>query len=186
MSHYTALVALPGTVQRSALDDAIGQAMAPYDENIQVEAYRKYEDGAAEDHWFVRAMRRSAEHVHDGTGILPYKPNDLGWSSDSSKKTPTEQQADLIRDAQVAEALGDHPTWPQVLAAYAERYPGEETELLYDPETESFGEPDFEGDPEATFPDMSARKAVVWSGQRSGLLVLRMADPAQSTEDGAQ
>lgn len=136
MSHYSVLVTLPGSVRRKDLDDALAEVLAPYDENIEVEPYRKYEEGAPEQHWLVSAVRRSARDLAAGSGILPYKPNELGISSASSKKTPDEQREDLARDAAVAEKLGEHPTWPQVIAAYAERYPGEANDLLYDEETD--------------------------------------------------
>jgi hypothetical protein len=136
MSHYSVLVALPGKLARADLHDALTAAMAPFDENTETEPYRKYEEGGPENHWFVEAMRRSARDLAVGAGIKPYKPDELGWSSASSKKTPVEQLADLRCDVAVAEKLGPSPTWPQVIAAMIERWTGEMSDLLYDEESD--------------------------------------------------
>lgn len=135
MSHFTVLVALPATMSRAGLDGALATALAPFDENTDVEPYRKYEDGGPEDHWFVASMRRGARHHREGTGILPYKPDEIGWSSASSKKTPDQQRAKFAEDARWAERLGASPSWPHVIALLRERYTYDE-DLFYDPATD--------------------------------------------------
>lgn len=135
MTHFTVLVALDGAIQRDGLDAALTAALAPFDENTEVEPYRDYEDGGPEDYWFVEAMRRSARDLAAGTGIKPYKPDALGWSTAHSKETPDEQRAKSAEDARVAERLGDRPTWPQVIAAMADRYGPSDEQLFYDEES---------------------------------------------------
>lgn len=136
MSHFTVLVALNSAIPRDGLDAALTNALAPFDENKQVEPYRDYEDGGPEDHWFVKAMRRSAREFAAGTGIKPYEPDALGWSTAHSQKTPEEQRAEQAAEARVAEQLGEHPTWLQVIAAMADRYGPSDEPLLYDEQSD--------------------------------------------------
>jgi hypothetical protein len=136
MTHYTVLVALDGAIQRDGLDEALTAALAPFDENTQVEPYRKYEEGGPENYWFVEAMRRSAHDLAAGTGIKPYEPDALGWSTAHSKETPDQQRAKQAEDARVAEELGERPTWPQVIAAMTARYGTPDEPMFYDEESD--------------------------------------------------
>lgn len=63
MSHFTLMVIGPETKEE------IDAALAPFDENMEVEPYRSYEKGDAEDYWFVRSVRRDAQHFREGTGL---------------------------------------------------------------------------------------------------------------------
>ncbi len=56
MSHFTLLVALPANTEDVQAE--LEKRLAPFDENMRVAPYRSYEEGAAEDHWTVRAYRR--------------------------------------------------------------------------------------------------------------------------------
>lgn len=56
MSHSTVLV----------IGEDPEAMLVPFDEDLEAEPYRDYEDGEAEEHWWVKAVRRGAE--------------DAGWS----------------------------------------------------------------------------------------------------------
>lgn len=60
MSHYTVTVCLKpdsATFTNEQVEDAVTEALAPFDENKSVDPYREYEDGIAEDHWSVKHLR---------------------------------------------------------------------------------------------------------------------------------
>lgn len=146
MSHFSVVICLPGSTPLEDLEDEIGRRMVRWDENRVVEQHRVYEDGGPEEFWWVSSVRRGAEHHRDGTGLKPYKPDELGWSSESSKKTHDEQRADFARDAGWVTRLGRTPTWETVAALYNECYgygkelarKGDDFDsetLHYDPET---------------------------------------------------
>lgn len=122
MSHFTVLVALPPSVTRETLDDRLTAALAPFDENREVEPYREYEDGGPEDHWFVSAMRRAREELLVGAGIKPHQPDGPTFSTASSRETPEAQRNKQREDARFADLLGEHPNWPDVIWLMAERY----------------------------------------------------------------
>lgn len=128
MSHYTVLVAIdPNDPKRPDLETAL----APFDENLEVEPYRDYEEGEPLEYWVYRALKRAAQHVADGTGILPYEPDALGASNRSSKKTPAEQQAELEADAATFHALPDPVTWADIVTLHNERYGDDESDSLH-------------------------------------------------------
>lgn len=137
MSHFTVVIALPGGTPLAKVPDMLSDVLAPWDERIDVEPYRVYEEGGPEDYWWVRSVRRSVEHLANGTGILPYNPNMFAsYSSSESRQTPEEQREELARDAAWAERIGKDPTWEHLVQLYTERYPddGDEQQLRYDPE----------------------------------------------------
>lgn len=150
MSHSTTLVCLPKGTDPDQIDEALAEALAPFDENTDVEPYRQYEEGGPEDYWWVRAMRRGAAHHRDGTGIQPHYPDDPhGFKPEhrSSSRFPEDvQRAELADDALWAERLGEHPTWEDVVRLYNEKYhpanalalagdSADDERLLYDPES---------------------------------------------------
>ena len=124
MSHFTVSVCLPGkVVDEVGGERALADALAPFDENMSVEPYRSYEEGAPADYWWVGAVRRGAEHHREGTGLREHDPNALGYSSHGPvKETPEQQRAAFAEDAMWAERLGDNPSWADVVAAYNEKY----------------------------------------------------------------
>lgn len=141
MSHYTVMVALDMTPKDSTevatvasmsslVDQRLSEALAPFDEEIQVEPYREYEDGEPGEFWLVGAMKRAAEEVETNTGILPYKPNELGWSSASSKDTPEVQRRKQEEDAAVWYTLPVELTWADVVALNNARYTEDESTPL--------------------------------------------------------
>jgi hypothetical protein len=141
VSHYTVIVALDprpeGSAELALSGDAesrihqlLETALAPFDENLEVEPYREYEEGQPEDNWLYSSLKRSAEHVANGTGILPYEPGELGWSSASSKKTSEEQQAELEKDAATFHALPDPITWTALVKLHNSRYAADESTPL--------------------------------------------------------
>lgn len=126
MSHYTVIVALKNP-------EGLAEALAPFDENIEVEAYREHEDGAPAEHWIYSMLQRRAEDHENGTGILPYEPDAIGWSSASSKKTPEKQAEEIAREAALFHSLPNPPEWADVVRASDVLF-GDEGELEYDPD----------------------------------------------------
>lgn len=140
MSHSVVRVCLPKGTDPTAVNEALSEALAPFDENKEMEPYRSYEDGSAEDYWWVGAVRRGADHHRNGTGIRPYDKS--LWSSETSRRTADEQRREYAKDAQYAELLGEHPTWETVIRLYNEEFhPGDESDddsgrLYYEAETD--------------------------------------------------
>lgn len=128
MSHYATLV----------IGENPGELLAPFDENLEVDPYRKYvEDDKPGDYWWVRSMRRGAEHYREGTGIKPYNPKMFAsFRTSESRQIAEEQRAEFAEDAHWAERLGDDPTWETVVSLYSEKYPddGDGERLHYDAE----------------------------------------------------
>lgn len=136
MSHFSVIVALPGGTDLAKVDTVLHDVLEPWNENTEVEPYRVYEEGGPEDFWWVEGRRRDAEDHKNGTGIKPYVPDLLGWSSAESKETPEEQAATIAEGAKWAERIGEHPTWEHVIALYKEQYGEDDNECpTYDPET---------------------------------------------------
>ena len=100
--------------------------MAPWDENKETEPYRDYEKGGPADYWLYQSLQRAAGNFAAGTGILPYKPDEIGWSSASSKETPEQQRAAQKADAELFRSLPVPVTWADIVRLYAERYPDED------------------------------------------------------------
>lgn len=131
MSHYTVLVAIDPTDPKRP---DVETALAPFDENLEVEPYRVYEEGEPTDYWLYTHLKRQAQHVVDGTGILPYEPDGFGWSSESSKKTVHQQRAEMQADANAFHALhGASPvSWADIVKLRNERYGDESpSEVLH-------------------------------------------------------
>lgn len=125
MSHFVLTVCLSDKAVNGGtrIQEALDEALAPFDESKVVDPYRDYEEGSAEDYWFVDAARRGAKHHADGTGLRPYDPNRIGWSNTGPTQTPVDvQKAEFADDARIAALLGDHPTWSLVAELYNEKY----------------------------------------------------------------
>lgn len=139
MSHFTVVVAVKAT-SKDELSAALERAMAPYDENAEVPEYRSYEEGEAADHWFYSSLKRQDEDDRNGTGIKPYKPDELGWSSASSKKTPVEQAAEIAADAALFRTLPFPIDWETLVQVYNDKFHSDSDEedgdkLFYEAET---------------------------------------------------
>lgn len=115
MSHFSLLVCIDDP---SKLDEAL----APFDEGKEVEPYRSYEDGEASEYWLYDALKRADKDDREGTGIRPYEPNQLGWSSASSKDTPAVQRQKIAADAALFRSLPDPITWADIVKLSNERY----------------------------------------------------------------
>lgn len=149
MSHFTVLVCLPADTDPANIEQAISDKLARWDENRDVEPYRDYEQGSPDDFWWVRAVRRGAEHHRNGTGVQPYYPDDpFGLKHPgSSRHTEAEQRAEFADDAAWADKLGENPTWETVAKLYNEKYhpsnalavvgdTSDSERLRYDPESD--------------------------------------------------
>ncbi len=115
---------------RALLEARLGQAMARWDENREVEPYRDYEDGGPAEHWLYRSLQSAADKYAAGAGILPYKPDEVGWSSASSKETPEQQRAAQKADAELFRSLPVPVTWADIVRLHNERYADEDSPLL--------------------------------------------------------
>lgn len=148
MTHYTVLVCIPedtgirrarnvelggfaGAVE-AAVRQKLEQALAPFDENTEVTAYREYEEDKPEDFWLYSALRQAGEDERNGTGVKPYKPDQFGWLSDSSKETEEEQRLEIAKKAALFRTLPDPVTWESLFDAHAILYPGEEIDRVID------------------------------------------------------
>lgn len=161
MSHFTALVALPAGTED--VQKELEVRLERFDENRQVEPYKKFEEGGPEEFWAVSSIRRGAQELADNA---PYTiaPRDsfLGTRGDevyvSGLGYVTQEQYEQYQrngrelDAKAAEILGPAPTtWEKAVRAYNERWhpanqpaTGEEPQedpddgerLHYDAETE--------------------------------------------------
>lgn len=143
MSHFSVTVCLPAGTDPSKLDAVLTDVLERWDENREVDAYRDYEDGSAEDYWWVSSVRCGAEHHRNGTGVKPYSATDTFAGSDFSKKTEAEQREEFAEHAIYAERLGECPSWARVVEQYNLKWHSEpeadgelDTERLhYDEET---------------------------------------------------
>ena len=126
MSHFSVVVCLDGEVTKSTVEARLEQVMAPWDENKEIEPYRDYEKGGPAGYWLYASLQRAAEDFAAGTGIKPYKPDEIGWSSASSKETPEQQRAAQKADAELFRSLPVPVTWADIVRLYAGRYPDED------------------------------------------------------------
>lgn len=157
MSHYTVLAHLPADVEDVQAE--LEKRLAPFDENERVEPYRSFEDGAAEDFWFVSSVWRGATELAEGKEInFPddffadkVKADGRRYVSGYGHVTLAEYREavtnERTKDAKSAAALGEHPTWEDVVRVYNAHYhpgvpavtdaplEGDDEGLHYDPET---------------------------------------------------
>lgn len=71
MSHSCIIVCLPPSVTPETVEEALGNVLAPFDENKEVEPYRSYEKDEAKDHWFASSMKKSG--AWDGESPLSWE-----------------------------------------------------------------------------------------------------------------
>lgn len=130
MSHFSVLIVLPGTTKPEHIKNEIERRMEPWDENRRVEPYRSYEEGAAEDYWFVTAMRRGAEEhradspveIRDSLLSRDGKTYRNGVGYVTRDEYIALEKADRADCATWADRLGEHPTWGTVAQLYNEKY----------------------------------------------------------------
>lgn len=133
MSHFTVVVAIKDP-------DDLEKVMAPYDENLEVEPYRDYEDKKTPEETTLYWVLQKADEDHrNGTGILPYKPNEIGWGSNYSHNTPEEQARQIADKAALFNSLPKPFTWQDYVTLYNDYYEhdGDDRErVYYDAETD--------------------------------------------------
>jgi hypothetical protein len=145
MSHFGVLTCVPGDTDLSKLEDVLGDILAPWDEGLEVQPYRRHEDGSPGDFWWVRSVRRGAELHHAGGGLDAEDRRSALASRPPA--TVEEKRAEYAEDARWAERLGERPTWGDVVRLYNEKYhPGNEVapvgdtsdseRLHYEPESD--------------------------------------------------
>ena len=84
---------------RRVVENKLTAVLARWDENKEAAPSRVYEEDGPEDWWFYQHLADAAEHEKNGTGVLPYKPDVIGWSSDSSRETEADQQLKIAKEA---------------------------------------------------------------------------------------
>lgn len=130
MSHFSVVVCLDGEVTKSTVEARLEQVMAPWDETKEIEPYRSYEKGGPAEYWLYTSLQRTAEDYAAGTGIKPYRPDEIGWSSASSKETPEQQRAAQKADAELFASLPVPVTWADLVKLHNERYADEDSPLM--------------------------------------------------------
>lgn len=142
MSHFSVLIVLPAGTPPERIEQEIDRRMERWNEGRTVEAYRKYEEGAPEDYWWVISVRRGAdEHRQDAP--VEIRPSSLVDGEDKvyrngagyvTRAEYVQMEKDSRADDAVwAERLGEHPTWKDLVRLYNEKYhPGNEVALLGD------------------------------------------------------
>lgn len=131
MSHYTVMVCLPADTKD--VETALSEALAPYDENIEVEPYRRYEEGSAEDHWSARSLRTDLDLFRriEAEGIDPVRRELVAQfeaeASSWDRRSPAEKADQEISDAhwagERAALVAESPlTWATLAALNNERW----------------------------------------------------------------
>jgi hypothetical protein len=123
MSHFTVVVCIDNP-------ERLNDVMAPWDENREVEPYRSYEAGGPADYWLYSSLKRAAEDYAAGTGLKPYKPDEIGWSTAYSKDPPEKQRAEQKADAELFWTLPIPVTWADIARLHHERYDDSEPLLV--------------------------------------------------------
>ena len=117
---------------RRVVENKLTAVLARWDENKEAEPSRVYEEDGPEDWWFYQHLADAAEHEKNGTGVLPYKPDEIGWSSDSSRETEADQQLKIAKEAALFHALPEPVTWEALFDVYQIAYPGEDRDREVD------------------------------------------------------
>lgn len=123
MTHYTVTVCLEddGTFSDGGWERALGKALAPFDENIETDPYKNYEDSQPAEHWYYKHLLHDADD-YENHRTLPYKPDEIGWSSASSKQTAVQQRAEQKKSVDILAALPVPLTWSALAEAYNAEY----------------------------------------------------------------
>jgi hypothetical protein len=135
MTHFTVLVCLPNDFPLRNLAERLEDVMAPWNENLSVEPHRSYEQGTAENHWWVSSIRQGAEKHKTLTEggvdayIDRYVPQQLAtrrdWGMDlhAKVKASVEMHAPgWAEDAEWAAKLPDPVTWQAVVELYNAKF----------------------------------------------------------------
>jgi hypothetical protein len=151
VSHFTLVVCLDAATdlsrnaggQSNGLTLALDLALEPFDESKEAEPRREYSTDTPDAFWWVTHAREERDHYANGTGLKPYDPDAIGWSSVSSKKTHDEQRADQLHWKKWADQLDryaaefDGLRWLDVIKLYEawKRETGDGSEsVFYDEE----------------------------------------------------
>lgn len=121
------------------LDADLAKALAPFDENMEVESYREYETATTpKDHWVYDSLKRYAEHYENGTGVYPYVPNTIDRIRADGKvsdKPEDAQRAEIEKNALIFNSLPAEPGWADIYDVIVAWF-GDEADQKYDPETD--------------------------------------------------
>lgn len=125
MSHYTVLVAIDPTDPKRP---DLATALAPFDEGLEVEPYRDYEEGEPSEHWVYTAVKRAAQRHAE-------------WEASSEEseeflKVPHglsygQYVNNLEADAATFAALPDPVAWADIVKLHNERYGTGESDSLH-------------------------------------------------------
>lgn len=159
MSHYSVMVCLPRETVQADIEGALEKVLAPFDENMRVEPYRRYEDESAEEYWWTRSMRADVagwerlvvkgEDAITAELLADFRAKAKEWD----RETPEEKAANELADYRWAgerdtRILESPMSWKTLVELYNERWhpanalavPGEEADdderLLYEEETD--------------------------------------------------
>lgn len=155
MSHFRVTVCLPSETVDQDIKTVLDDVLVRWDENRAVDPYRDYEDGAAEDFWWVSSVRRGAKKHRENAPVeilnRELDRNGKVWRSGMGYITPEEYERitrkDRADDALWDERLGAEPTWGTVVRLYNEKWGHEKAlaatgddsdsdRLHYEPETD--------------------------------------------------
>lgn len=94
MSHFATIVALDKRVTADDVHEALAEALAPFDENLEVKPYRDFEEGHPSGYWAVRTLREA--------GLLPTH-DDITWPEviEAEKKKWPEDREELYFDEEL-------------------------------------------------------------------------------------
>lgn len=123
MSHFTLMAIGYET------DEDLAAALEPFNENTEVEAYRSYLEGDAEEHWFVKSVRRDAEHFRNGTGLEERDLQNIRYGQ--PPLTPDEKRAEYEAQAELEKSFSTPATWAEMISVYNEKYGDEDDDRLF-------------------------------------------------------
>lgn len=132
MSHFTVIACLDKSIDLSrdesgtipGLSLALGIALEPFNENREVEPYREYVEGGPAEYWWVKYVRNERDDYRNGTGILPYNPDQAWVGGGTSGKTEEAQRAQQQSFVKWADQLDRYETefkglrWLDVIKLY--------------------------------------------------------------------
>lgn len=132
MSHFTTLV----------IGEDPEALLAPYDENTEVESYRRYEEGEAEDYWWTGAMRRDLAGFRrietEGVAavraalLAEFAERAMEWERDKTPEKVAKELSDYRWAGERAQRIEAQPmTWATLADLYNERWHDEDGERLY-------------------------------------------------------
>lgn len=131
MSHYPVMVCLPGDTKD--VSEALEQVLAPYDENISVEPYRRYENSSAEEYWWTKSMRtdlegfrRIAVEGEDAVRaelLAKFRAEANTWDRDTPAEKTNKEIHDFRWAGERADRIAELPmTWATLVPLYNERW----------------------------------------------------------------